>query len=177
VTATLSRAGMIALRLLGVVFFLAGLAGIVLPLVPTVAFWILAALCWSRSAPGWRQRLTEHARYGAVIGAFLDHGVVPRTAKGYAVAAIHASGVLSSLALSDSAWALAVLWTVLALVSAWLVTRPEPTSARPTQPPGRSLDTARAEGRGAQGRSARVSGLISERAMAPSATPGTRRRM
>ncbi len=134
-TATLGRAGQIALRVLGGVFFVAGLVGIVLPLVPTVAFWILAALCWTQSAPDWRRRLTEHPRYGAAIGGFLEQGVVPRQAKGYAVAAIGLSGLLSSLALAGSPGMLAALWTLLVSVSAWLVTRPEPAppAAEPAQ--------------------------------------------
>ncbi len=126
--ANLGRAGQIALRVLGGVFFVAGLVGIVLPLVPTVAFWILAALCWTQSAPDWRRRLTEHPRYGAAIGGFLEQGVVPRQAKGYAVATIALSGLLSSLMLASSPWVLAALWTLLVSVSIWLVTRPEPTA-------------------------------------------------
>jgi hypothetical protein len=50
---------------------------------------------------------------------------VPRQAKGYAVAAIGLSGLLSSLALAGSPWLLAALWTLLVSVSVWLVTRPE----------------------------------------------------
>lgn len=139
----ISRTGRLALRALGGLFFLVGLAGIVLPLLPTVVFWILAALCWARSAPDWHRRLTAHPRYGAPIAGFLDHGVVPRQAKGYALTAIVLSGAVSSLALAGPTWLLLSLWVVLAAVSVWILSRPEPDATLTT---GRDRAARRREG-------------------------------
>jgi hypothetical protein len=114
-----------------------GLAGVALPLLPTVVFWVLAALCWANSAPHWRRRLTAHPRYGAPIEEFLSGGTIPRRAKGYAVTGILFSGGLSSVALASFPRAVALLWALLAGVMGWLVTRPEPT-APPHAGPGES---------------------------------------
>lgn len=57
VRALRARTTTIALRVGGALFFAVGAVGIVVPLLPTVVFWILAVWCWSVSAPAWSERL------------------------------------------------------------------------------------------------------------------------
>ena len=47
-------------RALGMAFFFLGALGIAVPLLPTVPFWILAAMCFARSSPQWQQKIYSH---------------------------------------------------------------------------------------------------------------------
>jgi len=50
--------------MLGCVFFLTGLAGIVLPILPTTPFMILAAGCFAKSSPRFHQALLNNRWIG-----------------------------------------------------------------------------------------------------------------
>ena len=65
-----NAAGFVALAL--------GTAGIPLPLLPTVPFYLLAAFCFARGNSVWEQWLVEHPRYGHHIRAWRDGGIVSR---------------------------------------------------------------------------------------------------
>lgn len=53
----LERAGRHGLFLLGGLSFAIGTLGLVVPLLPTTIFWIIAAWAWSKSCPRLQQRL------------------------------------------------------------------------------------------------------------------------
>ncbi|MBP6802311.1 MAG: DUF454 family protein, partial [Zoogloea sp.] len=53
----LERAGRHGLFLLGGLSFATGTLGLVVPLLPTTIFWIIAAWAWSKSCPRLQQRL------------------------------------------------------------------------------------------------------------------------
>lgn len=58
---------MIAFKYLGFLFVLIGSVGIVLPLLPTTPFLLLAAGCFSRSSPRWHAWLLSSRVLGPVI--------------------------------------------------------------------------------------------------------------
>lgn len=58
-----------------------GLAGTVLPVLPTTVFWIGAAACYARSSPERYRRLISNARSGPVISDLLEHGIIARRVK------------------------------------------------------------------------------------------------
>ena len=58
-----------------------GFIGMVLPLMPTTVFWIVAAACYSKSSPARFRRLIGRGRTGRVIKDFLDHGVISARGK------------------------------------------------------------------------------------------------
>src|SRR5690606_32626271 len=58
-----------------------GIAGIVLPLVPTTPFLLLAAFAFARSSPRLHAWLVEHPRLGPPIADWRDHGAISRRAK------------------------------------------------------------------------------------------------
>ncbi len=65
---------------LGWLSLLLGLLGIVLPLLPTTPFVLLAALLFSKSSPALHQKLLAHRLMGPIIRDWEEKGVIkPRT--------------------------------------------------------------------------------------------------
>ncbi|MCU0754186.1 MAG: YbaN family protein [Xanthomonadales bacterium] len=120
------RAGMTRLlwRLLALLLLAIGAVGILVPGLPTVVFWLMAAWAASRGAPELEQWLLEHPRHGAAIRGWREAGRVPRPAKRAATLMMLLS--LSLLALiGEPGWRLAALAGVMAAVLFWLWRRPE----------------------------------------------------
>ncbi|NJR13083.1 MAG: DUF454 domain-containing protein [Phyllobacteriaceae bacterium] len=59
----------------------AGGIGIVLPLLPTTPFLILAAFCFARSSPRLHDRMLSSRRIGPLIIAWRETRTIPRTAR------------------------------------------------------------------------------------------------
>jgi uncharacterized membrane protein YbaN (DUF454 family) len=66
---------------LGVLFVGIGAIGVVLPVLPTTPFLILAAACFARSSRRFEQRLLDHPRFGPVLRDWRARGAIPRRAK------------------------------------------------------------------------------------------------
>lgn len=113
-------------RFLGLFCFGLGGVGMVVPLLPTVPLWILAALLFSRSEPALRQKIYDHPRFGATVRDFVERGQLSRRSK---VGAILGAGLCTSLSLWIVGPPVQVLIAVAAIMAAvfvWLATRPEP---------------------------------------------------
>lgn len=108
--------GMLALAL--------GLAGIVLPLLPTTPFLLLAAFCLARSSQRLHDWLVWHPRLGPPIRDWQANGAIAPRAKRMAMVAIAATLAIS-LALGFDARLIAVQALVLAGVSLFILTRPD----------------------------------------------------
>ena len=112
------------LQAVAVVCVIFALVGIVIPVLPTVPFLLVAAWAASRSSPRLDAWLHDHPRFGHLLRDWRDGGVVPRRAKWLATAMMAVSaGFL--VAMVRPAWVAAVAVTVLACVLAWLWRRPE----------------------------------------------------
>jgi len=108
----------------GYVFFALGLIGIVVPLMPTVIFWILAAACFARSCPRMRARLFSWPGVGPTIESYLTRGELSVRSKRAAVLGLTAVGALSLYFLSGQPSAAMFVVIVLVAVAVYIWTRP-----------------------------------------------------
>jgi uncharacterized membrane protein YbaN (DUF454 family) len=92
---------------LGWVFFGLGVLGIVLPLVPTTPFMLLAAWGFSRSSRRFEHWLLEHRWFGAGVKRWRAHRVVPTRVKWVSYSTMLVTFALSLASGRLSWWALA----------------------------------------------------------------------
>ena len=97
--------------------------GVVLPLLPTVPFLLLALFCFARGNPAWEQRLLDHPRYGASLRDWKERGAVSRKGKKAATLAMTFAGALSWLLIGLPTALIPIV--IMAIVGAWLWRRPE----------------------------------------------------
>lgn len=58
-----------------------GFIGLLLPVMPTTIFLILAAWCFGRSSPRFEKWLLEHPVFGPTLVQWREHGAVPKRVK------------------------------------------------------------------------------------------------
>lgn len=102
-----------------------GIAGIVLPLVPTTPLLLLAAFCFARSSPRVEMWLIEHPRLGPPIRDWRAEGAISSRAKTLAMIAIGATFLLSVF-LQLPTRVLAIQAVTLGAVTLFILTRPSP---------------------------------------------------
>lgn len=100
-----------------------GGVGIVLPLLPTVPFLILAAYCFARSDETLERWLVEHPTFGSHIRSWRERGAISQKGKRAALAAFAASALVALLFVS-------LPYSLMPLAAAliggtWIWTRPD----------------------------------------------------
>ncbi|HET9031985.1 MAG TPA: YbaN family protein [Dokdonella sp.] len=102
-----------------------GIIGIVLPVLPTVPFILLAAYAASRGSQRLHDWLVTHPRMGPMIRDWHETGAVSRNAKWLATTMMIATSVILFL-FSPRLWLAIGVSVMMALVATWLWLRPEP---------------------------------------------------
>lgn len=101
-----------------------GIAGILLPLVPTTPFLLVAAYAFARSSPALHEWLVTHPRYGPVIEDWRANGAIARRTKVLSVAVMAVMLVVSSIV--GLATSLLLLQAaVLSTAALFILTRPD----------------------------------------------------
>lgn len=110
-----------------------GIAGVVVPGLPTVPFVLLAAFAAARGSQRLHARLLADPRFGPMIRDWASHRAVSRRAKRAATLAMLAcAAVLLGMVLGVPGyrwWAAAVPVACMLVVGTWLWLRPEPPDA------------------------------------------------
>jgi uncharacterized membrane protein YbaN (DUF454 family) len=98
---------------LGWIFFILGIIGILLPVMPTAPFILLAAGCWARSSRRFHFWLINHRFFGKFVRDWEDRHAVPRYAKWLATIMMALSTSMLFYRLPDDmmwiAWAVAAV--------------------------------------------------------------------
>lgn len=103
---------------------LAGL-GVILPLLPTTPFLLLAAFAFARSSERFHQWLLTHRLFGPIINNWQQHGAISRRAKWLSLISIIAIFSLSII-LNVRLSVLTIQAIVLTAVAAFIISRPTP---------------------------------------------------
>jgi uncharacterized membrane protein YbaN (DUF454 family) len=108
-----------------------GVVGIVVPGLPTTPFLLVAAWAFARSSERFRHWLLNHRLFGPPIVAWQRHGAVPTSAKVLAVAMMAASLAYVAFFTTAPRYGVVAMGVTLAVIAAWLVSRPRPPTADP----------------------------------------------
>ena len=110
--------------LLGFAALATGLIGIVVPLLPTTPFLIVAAWCFARSSQRLHDWLYGHATFGPMLRDWDTHRVIPNWAKVCACTAMLASFTYIALYRDMPVWLLITTAVCLLAVAAYILSKP-----------------------------------------------------
>ena len=118
------------------VWLLAGLAavgigavGVVVPLLPTTPFLLVAAFAFARSSERLNNWLRQHGKFGALIDNWHRDGSIDRRTKRTAMIVIVATPLITWL-LDAPLWIVACQIAILSMSATFILTRPSPAEER-----------------------------------------------
>ncbi|VAW61645.1 Inner membrane protein YbaN [hydrothermal vent metagenome] len=114
---------------LGWLFFFIGAVGVILPVLPTTPFMILALWAFSKSSERFHRWLYHHRLFGPPLQQWDKYGVIPLPAKIMSVSFMSIS-FLYMLVFSPVSFWLKLMIAALMLYGAWFVL------SKPSSPPG-----------------------------------------
>lgn len=115
------RYGLLAFGWLNVAL---GVAGIVLPVVPSTVFLLIALWAFSKSSPRFHRWLYHHPLFGKTIRDWHAHRVIPAPAKAMAVGMMALSLTVVTLFVAESWMLPTILAAILTSLSVFILTRP-----------------------------------------------------
>lgn len=115
--------GRLPLRLLGGVAVALALVGVVLPVLPTTPFLLVAAWAFARSSPRLDAWLRTHPRLGPLLAAWESRRAIPRRAKAVAGVSLPVSWLMLSFG-GAPVIVLIGAATVMLTAGVWILTRP-----------------------------------------------------
>lgn len=101
-----------------------GVIGIVLPIMPTTIFLILAAACFSHSSPRFEKWLLDHRWFGPPIQAWRASGAIPTRAKWLAIVSMAGGYLIMMLTVHPPLWAALLVAAALLACAIYVATRP-----------------------------------------------------
>lgn len=116
-------AGRIAWQTLGGLALLCGTLGIVLPVLPTTPFVILAAFAFAKGSPTMHSKLLSSHSFGPIIADWREHGAIALRYKIFACAMM-VGAISLSIALSMPSGILLVQAVCIGAASIFILSRP-----------------------------------------------------
>ncbi|MBT3362640.1 MAG: YbaN family protein [Chloroflexi bacterium] len=111
----------IILIVLGTIFMAIGIVGIILPLLPTTPFLLLAAACYGRSSERFYNWLLGNRLFGKYIKNYMEQKGIPLKTKMLALVVLWASIICSIVFFVQILWVQIVLVVIAAGVTVHLV--------------------------------------------------------
>ena len=107
-------------------FLFVGIAviGVVVPVLPTTPFLLLAAACFARSSPRFYRWLLEHPSFGPLVREWREHRSIPYRTKLLAIALMSATLAASIVFFVRNAYLQAGLAVLGVALAAWLYSIP-----------------------------------------------------
>ena len=119
------RAKRIALLIVGIIALGLGGLGVVLPLVPTTPFILVAAFAFAGSSEKLHQWLLDHELFGSLIANWRSHGAISRKTKIVSILAMVAVvGISLVLGIPDHAIIIQIV--ILSAAAFFVLSRPAP---------------------------------------------------
>ena len=121
----LARVGRHGLFLLGGLSFATGTLGLLVPLLPTTLFWIIAAWAWSKSCPRLQHRLYALPGAGPHVRSWIEDGTISRSGKHFALGGLLFGLAMTALTLHANPLILAAAATPQLAAALYVATRRE----------------------------------------------------
>lgn len=115
-----SRAMRIAFIALGMIALGLGIAGVVLPVLPTTPFVLLAAACFARGSQRFHDWLLAHPLFGPIIIEWNEYGSIPWRTKIVAIVLMSTTLTVSIVFFIEPRWLQAALALLGMLLATWL---------------------------------------------------------
>ena len=109
----------------GFAFLGLGFIGMLLPLLPTTIFWIIAAWFFAKSHPEMQRKIYTWPKIGHAVEDFLEHGIIKRVTKKAAIFGIVLVGGLSLYFSAMTAFYTGLTIAILVMVIVYIATRAE----------------------------------------------------
>ncbi|AYO19139.1 DUF454 domain-containing protein [Vibrio owensii] len=110
-------------NIVGGLCMILGIAGIVLPLLPTTPFILLASACFMRGSPAFHRWLHEHKTFGPMLDNWHKHRAVTRRVKQRGAIFIVLSFTVSIL-VAPIIWVKIALLVMLIVLLSWFMRLP-----------------------------------------------------
>lgn len=116
------------LVIIGSAFLLLGIVGIIVPMLPTTPFVLLAIGCYSRSSPRLAAWLETHPRFGPMLRAWQNEGAIGGRAKAAAVLAMALGYGFVIVSAEIPLLGSAAIAAVLVACAVFILSRPSPVA-------------------------------------------------
>jgi uncharacterized membrane protein YbaN (DUF454 family) len=105
----------------GTISLALGIIGIILPILPTTPFLLLAAYCYSRGSKKFHDWLLNHRLFGKYIRDWMEGRGIPRRTKAFAIGLLWITILISIFLFVDVIWVEVVMLAVAIIVSAHII--------------------------------------------------------
>lgn len=120
----LSRPVRVLLVVIGTVFVGLGIIGLLLPVVPTTPFLLVAAACYARSSSRFYNALLANPWFGPLIREWRESGTIPSRAKLIALILIAVSFGVTIVVILKALWLQIIMLGIAIAVSTYLASIP-----------------------------------------------------